>query len=186
MSAVRNCTCGELYGSIQPVGASRTPGPVAVDGVEPTERPWLRLETTILSIADGLRAAYDRRFAPLGLNLSQATIIAYLDEFGPTIQTRLADHLGHGRAATGTCIDRMERAGLVRRTHDPSDRRVWLVQLTTAGSGLAPQIAAVDADMRAAFRAGVNRDERHVLGEALGRLDRNIRADRVVGTANHT
>jgi DNA-binding MarR family transcriptional regulator len=144
------------------------------------------LESTIMAIADGLRAAYDRRFAPLGLNLSQATIVAYLDEFGPTIQTRLADHLGHGRAATGTSIERMERAGLVRRTHDPSDRRVWLVELTATGRDLAPQIAAVDADMRAAFRAGLNRDERHVLGEALGRLDHNLRADRTVGTANHT
>jgi DNA-binding MarR family transcriptional regulator len=144
------------------------------------------LETTILAIADRLRSAYDRRFAPLGLNLSQATILAYLDEFGPTIQTRLADHLGHGRAATGTSINQLERAGLVRRTHDPSDRRVWQVQLTSAGTELVPQIAAVDADMRAAFRAGLSRDERHVLGEALGRLDHNLRADQVVGTANHT
>jgi DNA-binding MarR family transcriptional regulator len=168
------------------VGAARADGPEPVEVVEPVTRPWLRLESTIMAIAYELRAAYDRRFAPFGLNLSQATIIAYLDEFGPTSQTRLADHLGHGRAATGTTIERMERAGLVRRTHDPSDRRVWLVELTSAGRDLAPQIAEVDADMRAAFRAGLNRDERHVLGEALGRLDRNLRADRVVGTANHT
>jgi DNA-binding MarR family transcriptional regulator len=166
------------------VATSRTGAPPA-NGSD-AALPWLRLETTILAIAEGLRSAYDRRFAPLGLNLSQATILAYLEEFGPTIQTRLADHLGHGRAATGTTIDRLERAGLVRRTHDPSDRRVWLVELTAAGRDLVPQIAAVDADMRAAFRDGLGRDERHVLGEALGRLDRNLRADRLVGPANHT
>jgi hypothetical protein len=87
------------------VATSRTGAPPA-NGSD-AALPWLRLETTILAIAEGLRSAYDRRFAPLGLNLSQATILAYLEEFGPTIQTRLADHLGHGRAATGTTIDRL-------------------------------------------------------------------------------
>lgn len=138
-----------------------------------------------MAIANELRAAYDRRFAPLGLNLSQASILAYLDDFGPTIQTRLADHLGHGRAATGTCIDRMQQAGLVRRTHDPNDRRVWLVELTATGRDLVPRVAEVDAEFRSTFRAGLGREERHVLGEALGRLDRNLRADRLVGPANH-
>jgi len=149
-------------------------------------RPWLRLEATIIAIAEGLRAEYDRRFAPVGLNLSQATIIAYLDEFGPTIQTRLADHLGHGRAATGSTIDRLERAGLVRRTHDPSDRRVWLVQLTAAGRDLAPRISAIDTELRTAFRAGIGRDERHVLGEALGRLEGNLRGARTTGSDSIT
>ena len=51
-----------------------------------------------------------------------------------------------------------------RRTHDPGDRRVWLVELTAAGRDLVPQISAVDAAMRAAFRDGLGRDERHVLG----------------------
>ena len=184
MAGERDCALRRLYGNIQIVATSRTGDPPA-NGAD-AALPWLRLEATILAIADGLRSAYDRRFAPLGLNLSQATILAYLDEFGPTIQTRLASHLGHGRAATGTTIDRLERAGLVRRTHDPSDRRVWLVELTAAGRDLVPQIATVDAGLRAAFRDGLGRDERHVLGEALGRLDRNLRADRLVGPANHT
>jgi DNA-binding MarR family transcriptional regulator len=166
------------------VGNAQTPAAPANDG-DVSAPPWLRLESTIMAIAGEVRAAYDRRFAPLGLNLSQASILAYLDEFGPTIQTRLADHLGHGRAATGTCIDRMEQAGLVRRTHDPTDRRVWLVELTDAGRELVPQVAEVDAGFRSMFRAGLGREERHVLGEALGRLDRNLRADRLVGPANH-
>ena len=34
----------------------------------------------------------------------------------------------------------MERAGLVRRTHDPNDRRVWLVQLTRAGTELEREL----------------------------------------------
>src|SRR5690606_35676669 len=104
----------------------------------------------------------------------------------PTIQTRLADHLGHGRASTGSSIDRLEQAGLVRRSHDPADKRVWLVELTSAGREVVPAVAAIDAEFRSTFRAGLGRDERHVLGEALGRLDRNLRTDRAVGPAEHT
>ena len=136
--------------------------------------PWLRVETTLMSVARLLREAYDARLAALELNLTQASTVAYLAEFGPTIQTRIADHLHHGRAATGASIDRLQDRGLVERQPDPDDRRVWRIGLTSAGHDAAARIAGIDTTLRTELREGITRSERHALNDLLSRLQRNL------------
>ena len=40
--------------------------------------PWLRVETTLMSTARLLRAAFDARLAPLDLNLTQALSLIHI------------------------------------------------------------------------------------------------------------
>jgi MarR family transcriptional regulator for hemolysin len=145
--------------------------------------PWLRVESTLMATANAIRDAYDCRLAPLGLNLSTASLLAYVTDFGPVNQTRVAEHLGQGRAVTGTQIDKLEALGLVERRPDPSDRRVWLVAITPSGSKLAAAIADVDRVFRAELRAGISRADRQTLAGLLLRLHDNIhRSNTSVGT----
>src|SRR5690349_18334742 len=80
--------------------------------------PWLRVESTLMSTARAVRDAFDARFAPLGLNLTQASVIAYVEQFGAVSQTQIADHLRLGRAAIGVIIDRLQERGLTERLAD--------------------------------------------------------------------
>ncbi len=136
--------------------------------------PWLRVETTLMSTARLLRAAFDARLAPLDLNLTQASLLGYVNEFGPTTQTHLADHLGIGRAAIGSVIDRLQARGFVERQPRPDDRRVWLVAITPAGGELAREIAEVDEVLRAELRHGIGREERQALAWVMTRLQQNL------------
>jgi len=138
--------------------------------------PWLRVESTILAAATDIRRVYDERFATLDLTLSLASLLCYLDDFGPVSQTRAADHLHQGRAVTGTQIDRLEERGLIERMPDPNDRRVWLVQLTPAGKELAAQAVEIDVIVRKELRAGIAREDRQALANVLVRLQDNISA----------
>jgi DNA-binding MarR family transcriptional regulator len=137
--------------------------------------PWLRVESTLMATANAIRAAYDHRLAALGLNLSQASLLAYIAEFGPVTQTRAAEHLGQGRAVTGSHVDKLQRVGVVERRPDPDDRRVWLVAVTAAGRALAERVADVDAVLRAELRAGIPRRDRQALAALLLSLQDNIR-----------
>ena len=56
--------------------------------------PWLRVESTLMATARLVREAFDARLVPLDLNLTQASLIGYVAEFGAAPQTRLADRLG--------------------------------------------------------------------------------------------
>ncbi len=138
--------------------------------------PWLRVESTLMSTARLLRVAFDARLAPLDLNLTQASLLGYVAEFGTTTQTDLADHLGIGRAAIGSVIDRLQARGLVERQPKEHDRRVWLVAITAGGQDLAAQVAEVDAVLRAELRRGIGREERQALAWVMTRLQQNLGA----------
>ena len=136
--------------------------------------PWLRVESTLMATARLVREAFDARLVPLDLNLTQASLIGYVAEFGATTQTQLADHLGIGRAAIGSIIDRLERGGLVERQPDPTDRRVWRVEITAAGREMSARISEVDEVLRAELRHGIGREERQALSWVLTRLQQNL------------
>ncbi len=137
--------------------------------------PWSRVESTLMATARLVREAFDSRLAPLDLNLTQASLIGYVAEFGATSQTRLADHLGIGRAAIGTVVDHLQARGLVERQPDVEDRRVWLVDITTAGRETADRVRAVDEVLRAELRRGIGREERQALAWVMTRLQQNLR-----------
>ncbi len=127
-----------------------------------------------MATARSIRQAYDACFADLGLNLSEASLMAFVDEFGPLTQTGLAQRLGLGRAATGSVIDSLEKRGHLERQPNPDDRRVWLVTATTSGARVVRDINARDKVLRARLRAGISRADRHQLADVLVRLGENL------------
>jgi MarR family transcriptional regulator for hemolysin len=138
--------------------------------------PWLRVEATLMATAGLVRTAFDARLAVLDLNLTQASLISYVAEFGRTSQTRLADRLSIGRAAIGSVVDQLQKRGLVERQPNPADRRVWLVAVTPAGRELATEVARIDEVLRADLRRGIGREERQALAWVMTRLQQNVQS----------
>ncbi len=140
--------------------------------------PWLRVESTLMSAARGIRRAYDRRLEELGLNLSEAILLAFLQEAAPTagplMQVDLARHMGVGRAAMGSLIDSLENRGWVERHPKANDRRVWLIAITPSGDQAASLITKIDERLREELREGISRKERRELNRLLNRLRENV------------
>ena len=136
--------------------------------------PWLRVESTIMATARAIRQSYDQRFSDLDLNLSEASVLAYVAEHGALSQTQIAKSLGLGRAATGALIDVLEDRALVQRQTDPDDRRVWLVEITIAGKELLEEVYVRDQVLRKQLRNGITRQERQQLAAVLVRLGNNL------------
>ena len=136
--------------------------------------PWLRVESTIMATARAIRQSYDQRFNDLDLNLSEASVLAYVAEHGALTQTQIAISLGLGRAATGALIDVLEDRALVPRQTDPDDRRVWLVEITIAGKELLEEVYVRDQILRKQLRNGITRQERQQLAAVLVRLGNNL------------
>src|ERR671932_2430246 len=65
----------------------------------------------------------------LGVNRTDMRCIDVLEREGPVTAGRLAEATGLTTGAITTVIDRLERAGMARRTRDPDDRRRVLVEL---------------------------------------------------------
>jgi DNA-binding MarR family transcriptional regulator len=71
----------------------------------------------------------------VGINVTDVTCLGLLDKNGPMSAGRLAEAVGLSRGGAITAaIDRLERAGFVRRRRADDDRRQVLVELRPDGS----------------------------------------------------
>ena len=143
---------------------------------------WRRVEIALIHGARKLAAAFDYRLAEIDLNLNQASLLAFVNDFGDSNQTELAEMVGIGRASCGSMIDRLQERGLVTRNPDPSDRRVWLVGITPAGSTLVEKFYEIDAGFQKEIRRDISRKERQQLASLLERLGSNV--DAILKTPN--
>ncbi len=64
----------------------------------------------------------------LGLNLTDMKCFGLLSRKGPLTGSQLAEELGLTGGAITNVVDRLERAGFVKRVRDAHDRRRWTVQ----------------------------------------------------------
>lgn len=98
----------------------------------------------IVSTADLFLRESQRLFRPHGLTAAQFNVLNLLSapeaEAGLS-QRELADQLVVDRSNVTGLVDRMEKAGWVRRADDPADRRVYRVQLTATGKKLRQKVA---------------------------------------------
>jgi DNA-binding MarR family transcriptional regulator len=78
--------------------------------------------------------------ARLGINRTDLRCMELLLFAGPLSAGRLADGIGLSKTAITTVVDRLERAGYVRRTTDAADRRRILVEATESARDLADQL----------------------------------------------
>lgn len=105
-----------------------------------------------------------------GASRSEFAVLAALAESGPCSQMEIVRRLAIDRADLSVLLDRLDDAGLTRRTPDPQDRRRKLVSITPAGRArlraLEPAIVAAQDDLLAPLDAA----ERAALLSALRRL----------------
>ena len=98
----------------------------------------------VLATADAFLREGPRLLKPHGLTVAQFNVLNVLAESdSPTglSQRELSDELVVDRSNVTGLLDRMEKAGWVRRVDDPNDRRIYRVQLTGEGRRLWNEVA---------------------------------------------
>lgn len=101
------------------------------------------LTRAVLTTADTFLREGQRLFRQHGLTAAQYNVLSLLAP-GPAegmSQRELGDLLVVDRSNVTGLVDRMEKAGWVRRADDPHDRRVYRVQLTAAGRRLWSEVS---------------------------------------------
>jgi DNA-binding MarR family transcriptional regulator len=95
---------------------------------------------------DVLRNCEDKVFGRYGLTAEQYGVLAVMEVLGGSVRvTDLARGLGRSANSVSMIVDRMVKAGLVRRGRDRGDRRTVRVSVTNKG----------DAAFRPATAAGL-------------------------------
>lgn len=112
-------------------------------------------------------------FRDHGLGDGEFDVLATLRRSGPgtpLTPTELTASMMVTSGAASKRIDRLERAGLVRRTPSKDDGRVRLVSLTAAGLRLVDEAVAQHVANEARLLTGLDAEERDTLATLLRKL----------------
>ena len=81
-------------------------------------------------------------------------------------------------SATTKRLDRLERAGLIRREPDPADRRAVQIELTRKGRRLVDTVTPSHLENQRRLLAGLTPSEQRRLADLLRKLGLSSQADR--------
>ena len=123
-----------------------------------------------------LRTRINTLFADAGLRvtLPQATVLFLLTEKDCRMMSELGRIVGVDNSAMTGLVDRLEKAGLVRREAKREDRRALLIRITPEGRNEAGRAAkiirGVNEKIQEGFEAGQIEALKEVLRGVLERL----------------
>lgn len=145
-------------GSVSPPAAARS-GPIS---------------HAIFRLARIHRTSAGQLLRPIGLHPNQELLMMQLWDAGPQRQADLVAMLDSDSATITRTIQRLERAGFVRRRPSTSDRRVTIVEPTAASQALRREVERVWNRLEELTVDGLDDDERRVALQVLERLESNL------------
>ncbi len=120
-----------------------------------------------------LERAVDKLVRPLGLAACEYPVLAALRRAGEPYRrtpTELARTMMLSSGAVTNRVDRLERAGMVRRIPDPHDRRGVLVELTPQGLEIVDRAIEAQIEAEPEWLAALDASERAELDRLLHKL----------------
>jgi DNA-binding MarR family transcriptional regulator len=114
-----------------------------------------------------LTAAYDKALAPVGLRITQFTILNKLARLGPMTIKRLAAAIAMDRTTLATNLKPLERDGLLV-TAAAEDRRATTIEITKAGRAKLQEALPLWTRAQRKFEVGYGTKAASELRLALG------------------
>ena len=124
--------------------------------------------------AKSMRSVFEGALVRAGGSLASWIVLSAVAEVNGMTQAALASH-AHLEGATITHhVDRLEKAGLVRRVQDPADRRVRRLELTPAGAELHARMLADVLRLQELVMAGVAEADKAATARCLEVIQANL------------
>jgi MarR family transcriptional regulator for hemolysin len=115
-------------------------------------------------VARLMRKRFEQRSRTSGLTRAQWQVLAYLASNEGIHQNKLAHLIEVTPITLARLLDKMEDHGLVERRQHPTDRRVWLLYLTTEAHPLLDLMRSTGQTTRDEAFVGISaRDQQHLL-----------------------
>jgi MarR family transcriptional regulator, transcriptional regulator for hemolysin len=128
----------------------------------------------LAATAKAVSRAFNGALAEVGGSLPTWLILTSLRGERWRTQQELARSLGIEGPTLTRHLDSLERAGLVERRRDPSDRRAVQVELTKAGESLHSRLRTNVIAFDQQLRAGFGEAELKRLRATLRKLEENV------------
>jgi MarR family transcriptional regulator for hemolysin len=135
------------------------------------ERDFLFL---IYDVAQLVRRQADQRARAYGMTRAQWAVLARLEREPGITQSQLANLTDVEPITIGRLVDRLEANGLIERTPDPDDRRIWRLRLTLKTAAILKRIAAFRRELHTEMAEGLDEASLAVLVDCLQQMRLNL------------
>jgi len=132
-----------------------------------SERTVLRLWILLRRVGDWLGLCHDMLYSKYGITWEQVSVLGAIKSRGPLRPSELALILERTPNSTSMLVDRMVKAGLVRRTRDRKDRRVVTVSLTEKSQTIVDRAIPAGWEFIHKILLPLSNDERNALVSTL-------------------
>lgn len=144
--------------------------------VTPRERLLVALDEAIRKVGAQAVLISDLVATRVGINSTDLECLDLLQLAGPTTAGQMSARSGLTTGATTAMIDRLERAGYVRRRRDAADRRVVVVEvLEHCGSHITPLYQPIQKELEKLHARYTNRELAIVVRYLTEALDAGAR-----------
>ncbi|ROP41355.1 MarR family winged helix-turn-helix transcriptional regulator [Saccharothrix texasensis] len=142
-----------------------------------------RVSHAIFRVARLHRMLAGQLLRQAGLHPGQEMVMMRLWDRGPQRQSDLCGELGADSPTMTRTVQRLERAGFVRRSPDPTDGRAVLVEPTAASQALRHQVERMWRELEEATLGDMDEDQQAETLRVLGLLECNlaVRVNKPVG-----
>jgi MarR family 2-MHQ and catechol resistance regulon transcriptional repressor len=130
---------------------------------------FIKLNRSVNALQTRLLPPLQKEF---GLTESQIAVLEAIRHLGPLQQGELCRKILRSGSNLTTVVDNLERAGLVRRVRDESDRRIQVVHLTDEGRSLIERALPAHVERITRCMAALQPDEQRELGRLCRKLGR--------------
>ena len=125
-------------------------------------------------VARLLKKRFEQHARDSALTRSQWQVLAYLAHNEGISQSGLAELLEIEPITLTRIVDKLEAIGLIARQPHPSDRRVWLLYLTSAARPKLTQVRRLGDITRGEALSGIFEADRRRLLEILQAMRENL------------
>ncbi|WP_315915786.1 MarR family transcriptional regulator [Arthrobacter sp. lap29] len=114
--------------------------------------------------------ALSRKLSEFKLTVSQSEILLVLDEFGPLTLKSLGELIVCEAGSPSRIVEALVNQDLILRTPNPKDRRAVLLELSSKGTSLLPQLRKVEEEIDTETASLFSLEETQALTASLRRF----------------
>ena len=140
-----------------------------------------RIVETIIYLVTESRRLSKEESSRYGVTPTQLSVLKLLHEIGDLSLGNLSREIrAHNATVTGI-VDRMEEAKLVERARSETDRRVWIIRLTTAGRRVAERAKVTPWDSLRQALKSLTAQEQERLANILKKISSHVEMEATHG-----
>jgi DNA-binding MarR family transcriptional regulator len=141
----------------------------------PWDSPRFKNWVALVRAHNAVERALARALQPLDLKTAHLDILLNVFRFPGLSQQELARKLLVGRSNVTMLLPQLEKRGLITRTADEKDKRVWRLELTEPGLALTRQAIGIHVALIEKVMGASSQAECDMVGETMMKVVETLR-----------